>query len=81
MPIILTKDKTKVKGGITWDHCWDILVGFCEPTTNHVRVSKCKEVVDTCHDGYNKNVDKFCTNYIRGFARIVMINLLHQSLP
>jgi len=81
VPVILVEDEIKVKGRIVWDHRWDTLVGFCGPKENHVCASNYKEIVGTGKDGYNKIVDSFGTNRIGAFARIVMVNLLHQSFP
>ena len=44
-------------------------------------VSNYKQVVGAGDEGYNKIVDCFCINRVGAFARIVMINPLHQSLP
>ena len=43
--------------------------------------SNYKQVVGSGEEGYNKIVDSFCTNRVGAFARVVMVNPLHQSLP
>jgi len=77
----LVEDETKVKGRVAWDHCNDTLVGFCNPTIEHVCLSNYREIVGTCDAEYNKIVDGFHNNHVGLFARIVMVNPLHESLP
>ena len=79
--MILTEDETKVKGRVAWDHHWDTLVGFCGPKDDHVCVSNYKVVVGMGDAGYNNIVDGFRINRVGAFARIIMVNLLHSSLP
>lgn len=81
VPVILAEDETKVKGRVAWDHRWDTLVGFCGPVDNHVCEPNYKELVGTGNEGYTKIVDSFRTNRIGAFARVVMVNPLHRSLP
>ena len=80
IPIILAKDETKVKGRLVWDQKYDTLAGFCGIENNHVCVSNFRLIVGSGSDGYNNIVDSFSNNHVGGFARIVMVNPLHQSL-
>jgi hypothetical protein len=81
VPVILAKDETKVKSRVFWEAKWDTLAGFCGPKLNHVCISNYKPVVGTSELGYNKIVDSFRTDKIGGFARIVVVNPLHDKLP
>lgn len=81
VPILLAEDETKVKGRIAYEAKWDTLSGFCGSKVDHVCVSKYKPVVGSRDNGYNKIVDSFRSDKIGGFARVVMVNPLHQSLP
>ena len=81
VPIILVEDETKVKGRIAWDHRSDTLVGFYGRKDDHACLSNYCELVGTSDKGYTKIVDVFRTNRIGAFARIMMVNPLHESLP
>ena len=81
VPIILAEDETKVKGRIAWDHRFDTLVGFCGPKDEHIYLSNYRELLGTSEEGYSKIVDAFRNNRVGAFARIVMVNPLHDSLP
>ena len=79
--VILAEDETKVKGRVAWDHQMDTLVGFCGTKTEHVCVTDYKLVVGIGDAGYDNIVDGFCSNHVGAFARIIMVNPLHLSLP
>lgn len=81
VPIILAEDETKVKGRISWERKTDALVGFCGSKENHVCKSGYKIVVGSGEAGYSKIVDSFQTNKVGGFARVIMVNPLHNKLP
>jgi len=82
VPIILAEDKTKIKGCIAWDHCCNTLVGFYGTKKEHIYLSNYREVVGAEEElEYKKIVDTFHNNWIGSFARIVMVNPLHESLP
>ena len=81
IPVILAEDETKVKGRVAWDHRWDTLEGFCGPRDDHICVSNHKVVVGMGDSGYDNIVDSFRTNRVGAFARIIMVNPLHSSLP
>ena len=79
--VILSKDETKVKSRATWEPKYDTLARFCGPKDNHVCQSRFKLVVGIDEDGYNVIVDAFRNNKLSGFARIVVVNPLNESLP
>ena len=81
VPVILAEDETKVKGKVAWEQKSDTLAGFCGVKENHVCMSGFKPSVGSGDDGYNSIVDSFRNDRVGGFARVVMVNPLHQSLP
>jgi len=81
VPMILSKDETKVKGRVSWEAKWDTLVGFCGAKVDHVCFTKFKPVVGDGEEGYNKVLDAFWTNKVGGFARVIVVNPLHDKLP
>jgi hypothetical protein len=60
---------------------WDTFEGFCGPKEDHISVSDYKVVVGMGDFGYDNIVDGFRTNRVGAFARIIMVNPLHYSLP
>jgi hypothetical protein len=81
VPMILVEDETKVKSRVSWESKWDTLAGFCGPKQNHICISSYKPVVEFGEAGYNTIVDSFRTDKIGGFARIIVVNPLHEKLP
>ena len=59
IPVILTKDETKVISRITWESRSDSLIGFCGPKEGHVCSSTFKPIVDTGQMGYENIVNAF----------------------
>jgi hypothetical protein len=81
VPVILAEDETKVKTRITWEPQTDVLAGFCGTKEGHVCITKLKLEVGSGQEGYAKIVDAFKSNIMDGFARVVMVNPLHDKLP
>lgn len=81
VPVILAEDKPKVKGRVAWEQKFDTLNGFCGVKENHVCMSGFKPTVGSGDDSYNSIVDSFRNDRVGGFARVVMVNPLHQNLP
>jgi hypothetical protein len=79
--VILAEDETKVKQRIAWEPKHDTLAGFCGPKENHVCISDYKPLVGVGDEGYNKIVDTFRLDKIGAFARVIVVNPLHASLP
>jgi hypothetical protein len=80
VPVILSEDETKVKARATWKAKYDTLASFCGPKDDHTCDSRFKPVVGTGESGYNAIMDAFTNNKLSGFARIVVVNLLHRDL-
>ena len=81
VPVTLAEDETKVKGRIGWESKWDTLAGFCGPKDDHVCVTSFKPEVGSGEDGYNKILETFRCSQIGGFARVIVVNPLHDKLP
>ena len=81
VPVILAEDETKVRGRVSWEARSDCMVGFCGPRENHVCIPCYKPVVGVGDSGYNKMVDSFKSDKVGGFARVIMVNPLHEKLP
>ena len=81
VPVILAEDETKVRGRVAYKPKWDSLAGFCGPSESHVCVSSFKPVVGSGTEGYSKIVDSFRSNKVGGFARVIVVNPMHEKLP
>ena len=81
VPMILAEDETKVKSKVANKQKWDTLAGFCGVTDKYVYVTDFKLVVGVEEPGYQKILDSFQSNKVGGFAKVIMVNPLHQSLP
>ena len=81
VPVIVAQDETKGKARVTWDSRSDVLLGFCGTKLDHVCISTFRPVVGSGEEGYNAVVDAFQTNQMRGFAKIVVVNPMHEKLP
>jgi len=57
------------------------LASFCGPTTDHVCISNFKLVIGSRKDEYNMILESFKDNKIGGFARIIVVNPMHDKLP
>jgi hypothetical protein len=72
VPVILAEDETKVKQRIAWEPKHDTLAGC---------ISDYKPLVGVGDEGYNKIVDTFRLDKMGVFARVIVVNPLHASLP
>jgi len=81
VPVILAEDETKVKGRMSWEAKWDTLAGFCGPKANHVCITTYKPICGVGEDGYNKIVESFRDDQVGSFARVIIVNPLHDKLP
>jgi hypothetical protein len=81
IPVILAKDKTKVKGRITWESHNDVLAGFCGPKEGHTCVSQFTFRVSQGQEGFENILKAFRSYQKRSFARVIMVNPLHDLLP
>ena len=57
------------------------MVGFCGPKENHVCIPHYKSIVGDSELGYNKMVESFKLDKVGGFARVIVVNPLHEKLP
>jgi hypothetical protein len=81
VPVILVEDETKVKSRVSWEAKFDTLASFCGSKDSHVCVTNYKPVVGLGEAGYNKVVNAFQYDKVGGYARVVMVNPLHEKLP
>ena len=81
IPVILAEDETKVRGRVSWEARWDTLLRFCGPIDNHKCITDYKPVVGESEVGYSKMVDSFRLDKVGGFARVIMVNPMHEKLP
>ena len=80
VPFILAEDETKVKSRVVWDPKADNLTGFCGSKENHKCISYFKLVVGEGDSGYSNIVNAFSSNRIASFARIIIVNPLHDKV-
>ena len=57
------------------------MVGFCGPKEDHICIPHYKPTVRVSDIGYNKMVDSFRLDKVGGFARVIVVNSLHEKLP
>ncbi len=81
IPVILAEDETRVKSMIRWDAKKDTLVGFCGNENSHTCISGFEIVVGDEEMGYNKIANAFRECCKGKYARIIMVNPLHEKLP
>ena len=81
IPVILAEDETKVKSHVFWEAWSDTLVGFCGLIENHNCVTTYKPVVGVAEVGYNKVLQSFRQDKVGSFARVIVVNPLHEKLP
>jgi len=81
VPVILAEDETKVRGRVAWEARSDTVVGFCGPKADHVCIPLYKPSVGAGEGGYNKLVESFKLDKVGGFARVIVVNPLHEKLP
>ena len=79
--MILAEDKIKVKSRIAWEAKWDTLASFYRLWNNHICVTNYKSTIGFGEAGYNKVLESFRFDKVRGFARVIVVNLLHGELP
>ena len=81
VPVILVEDETKVRGRVSWEARSDTLLGFCGHTENHKCITDYKPTIGVSEVGYNKVIDSFRLDRVGGFARVIVVNPLHDKLP
>ena len=56
-------------------------MGFCGPKENHICISHYRPTVGIFVVGYNKMLDSFRLDKVGDFARVIVVNPLHEKLP
>ncbi len=77
----MAKDETKVKFRVSWDSRSDNLIGFCGAKENHCCVTNFSPVIGIGEVGYNNVLEAFTNNKIASFAKVTIVNPLHEKLP
>lgn len=57
------------------------MVGLCGPQENHACITDYKPTVGLKEAGYNKLVNSFRMDKVGGFARVIVVNPLHEKIP
>ncbi|KAL2630167.1 hypothetical protein R1flu_014853 [Riccia fluitans] len=79
--VILAKDETWVKPTMRWEARRDMLIGFCGDKDNHVCKMGLEVEVGFGESGYSKIVESFEQKIQGSYARVVIVNPLHEKLP
>ncbi|KAL2622804.1 hypothetical protein R1flu_003009 [Riccia fluitans] len=79
--LILAKDETWVKPTVRWEARRDMLIGFCGDKDNHVCKMGLEVEVGFGESGYSKIVESFEQKIQGSYARVVIVNPLHEKLP
>lgn len=66
---------------VRWEAKYDALIGFCGPSENHKCSLGLEVIVGEKEEGYNKFLNTFEHYSKRLYARVVIVDLLHKSLP
>jgi hypothetical protein len=76
------EDETVIIGQVQWDSKTDQGWGWCgQKQDNHVCDPSFVHVVGDDDQAYERLVQAYRDNKIAGFARVIMINPLHQKIP
>jgi hypothetical protein len=78
--VILVEGEIKVKFKIWWDSKGDNLIGFCCVKIHHHCVTNFIPIVGTKEVGQNKVLEVFINHTIIGFAKVIIVNALHDKL-
>ncbi|KAL2610849.1 hypothetical protein R1flu_022541 [Riccia fluitans] len=79
--VIVAEDKTRVKSTMRWEARRDTLIGFCGDKDNHVCNMDLEVEVGFGESGYSKIVESFEQKIQGSYARVVIVNPLHEKLP
>jgi hypothetical protein len=77
---ILVEDETKVRFKIAWGSRGDHLINFCGAKFDHHCVTNFNIVVGIAKVEYNKILKAFTNYTIASFARVIIVNPLHDKL-
>ncbi|KAL2644061.1 hypothetical protein R1flu_011648 [Riccia fluitans] len=78
---ILAEDETRVKPIVRWEARRDTLIGFCGDKDNHVCKMGLEVEVGSGESCYSKIVESFEQKIQGSYARVVIVNPLHEKLP
>ncbi|KAL3678512.1 hypothetical protein R1sor_021468 [Riccia sorocarpa] len=81
VPVILAEDETRIKPRVRWESRRDTQIGFCGQKESHTCRLGLEVKVGSGEEGYSRIVDSFESNVIGSYARVVIVNLLHEKLP
>ncbi|KAL3692993.1 hypothetical protein R1sor_006644 [Riccia sorocarpa] len=73
--------RDQVERLIKWEPRRDTLIGFCGSKDGHTCQLGLELTVGSGEEGYSHIVDNFGTNVIGSYARVVIVNPLHEKLP
>ncbi|KAL2644026.1 hypothetical protein R1flu_011613 [Riccia fluitans] len=79
--VILAEDETRVKPIVRWEARRDMLIGLCGDKDNHVCKMGLEVEVGSDELGYSKIVESFEQKIQGLYARVVIVNPLHEKLP
>ncbi|KAL2609554.1 hypothetical protein R1flu_028127 [Riccia fluitans] len=79
--VILAEDETRVKPIVRWEARRDMLIGFCGDKDNHVCKMGLEVEVGSGESSYSKIVESFEQKIQGSYARVVIVNPLHEKLP
>ena len=71
-----------MKSRIGWDSKGDFLIGFCGPhkENDYKCVTDFQPIVGIEESSYNVFLDAYLGNTIGSFARVIIMNTLHEKL-
>lgn len=82
VPVILSENETKVKERVVWLYKCDCLSRFYGSKIDHKCVSNFIPMIGVGEEEYNyKLIDAFWFGKLGWFARVIIINPLHEKLP
>ncbi|KAL3698404.1 hypothetical protein R1sor_012480 [Riccia sorocarpa] len=82
VPVFFAEDETRIKPRVRWESRRDALTGFCGLKEVHTQCRLGMEViVGSGEEGYFRIVDSFESNGVGSYARVIIVNLLHEDLP
>ena len=57
------------------------MLGFCGPIESYNCITDYKPTVGVGEVGYNKMLGSFQLDKVGGFARVIVVNPLHEKMP
>ncbi|KAL3678263.1 hypothetical protein R1sor_021219 [Riccia sorocarpa] len=79
--VMLAEDETRIKPRVRWESRRDSLIGFCGEKDPHTCSLGTELQVGSGEQGYNRIVESFQRNVIGAYARVIIVNPLHEKLP